>query len=259
MSRLAEETPAAVAERRGTRPQRAAAWAVHLYTATGTVLALLIVLAAIDGDVVRALWLGLAALVVDGTDGMLARWLPGEGDRSRGSTAPGWTTSSTTSPTCSPRSSCSGPPATCRRRWGMGARGAAAAGLQLPVLPHRRQDRRPLLPRLPQLLERRRLLRGRPALGRRPRSRSCWSSARPWCSCPCASSTRRGRRSCWRLNIALTVVWLASYAVILLQVPHPHPVWIALSAVYLVYYVGLSLYLTAKGAAARRSSAAALG
>jgi phosphatidylcholine synthase len=72
---IAEETSAAAAERRGTRPQRAAAWAVHLYTAAGTVLALLIVLAAIDGDVVRALWLGLAALVVDGTDGLLARWL----------------------------------------------------------------------------------------------------------------------------------------------------------------------------------------
>jgi len=46
---------------------------VHAYTATGAVLALLIVLAAIQGDVARALWLGLAALVIDGTDGMLAR------------------------------------------------------------------------------------------------------------------------------------------------------------------------------------------
>ena len=48
-------------------------WIVHGYTATGAVLALLIVLAAVDGDVARALWLGLAALVIDGTDGMLAR------------------------------------------------------------------------------------------------------------------------------------------------------------------------------------------
>ena len=46
---------------------------VHAYTATGTVLALLIVLAAIEGDVALALWLGLAALVIDATDGMLAR------------------------------------------------------------------------------------------------------------------------------------------------------------------------------------------
>lgn len=48
-------------------------WVVHAYTATGSVLALLIVLAAIEGEVARALWLGLAALVIDGTDGMLAR------------------------------------------------------------------------------------------------------------------------------------------------------------------------------------------
>jgi len=52
---------------------RLRAGAVHLYTASGSVLALLIVLAAIEGDAVRALWLGLAALVIDGTDGMLAR------------------------------------------------------------------------------------------------------------------------------------------------------------------------------------------
>ncbi len=48
-------------------------WFVHGYTATGAVLALLIVLAAVDGEVARALWLGLAALFIDGTDGMLAR------------------------------------------------------------------------------------------------------------------------------------------------------------------------------------------
>jgi phosphatidylcholine synthase len=48
-------------------------WGVHAYTATGVVLAMLIVMAASEGEVERALWLGLAALVVDGTDGMLAR------------------------------------------------------------------------------------------------------------------------------------------------------------------------------------------
>lgn len=53
--------------------QRVGAGAVHLYTATGSALALLIVLAAFKGDAVTALWLGLAALIIDGTDGMLAR------------------------------------------------------------------------------------------------------------------------------------------------------------------------------------------
>ena len=46
---------------------------VHVYTASGTVLGLLIVLAAIEGEALTALWLGLAALFVDGTAGMLAR------------------------------------------------------------------------------------------------------------------------------------------------------------------------------------------
>ena len=49
------------------------AWVVHGYTATGAILALLIVLAAVEGNIARALWLGLAALFIDGTDGMLAR------------------------------------------------------------------------------------------------------------------------------------------------------------------------------------------
>lgn len=58
-----------------SRRLRLAGAAVHLYTASGSVLALLIVLAAFDGDAVTALWLGLATLWIDGTDGMLARWL----------------------------------------------------------------------------------------------------------------------------------------------------------------------------------------
>ncbi|MEE6273690.1 CDP-alcohol phosphatidyltransferase family protein [Georgenia wangjunii] len=57
------------------RGLRAAGWAVHLYTASGTVLALLAIIAAVEGEAVRALWILLAALVIDGTDGMLARRL----------------------------------------------------------------------------------------------------------------------------------------------------------------------------------------
>ncbi|MDD9207382.1 CDP-alcohol phosphatidyltransferase family protein, partial [Georgenia sp. 10Sc9-8] len=56
-------------------PLRAAGWALHLYTASGTVLALLAVAAVIDGDTVLALWILLVAIVIDGTDGMLARRL----------------------------------------------------------------------------------------------------------------------------------------------------------------------------------------
>jgi len=45
---------------------RLAGFGVHVYTASGSVLALLIVVAAMDGEVIRALWLSLAALVIDG-------------------------------------------------------------------------------------------------------------------------------------------------------------------------------------------------
>ena len=58
-----------------SRTLRAAGWLLHLYTASGAVLALLAVAAAIDGDAIRALWILLAALFIDGTDGMLARRL----------------------------------------------------------------------------------------------------------------------------------------------------------------------------------------
>ena len=52
---------------------RLKAAAVHLYTATGVILALLMVIAAFQGEAVRALWITLAALVIDSTDGLLAR------------------------------------------------------------------------------------------------------------------------------------------------------------------------------------------
>ena len=58
-----------------SRRFRLAGIGVHVYTASGTVLAFLVVVAALDGNATRALWLGLAALVIDGSDGMLARRL----------------------------------------------------------------------------------------------------------------------------------------------------------------------------------------
>ena len=54
---------------------RLRAVAVHLYTASGVVLALLILVAAYNGEAVRALWLMLASLIIDSTDGLLARRL----------------------------------------------------------------------------------------------------------------------------------------------------------------------------------------
>ena len=52
---------------------RLRASAVHLYTASGAVLTLLILIAAYNGNTVAALWLVLATLIIDSTDGLLAR------------------------------------------------------------------------------------------------------------------------------------------------------------------------------------------
>jgi phosphatidylcholine synthase len=52
---------------------RLRAVAVHLYTASGAVLALLILVAAFQGEAVKALWLMLASLLIDSTNGLLAR------------------------------------------------------------------------------------------------------------------------------------------------------------------------------------------
>ncbi|WP_122261373.1 CDP-alcohol phosphatidyltransferase family protein [Ornithinimicrobium cerasi] len=58
---------------RPSTAQRLAAAAVHAYTALGSVLALLMVHLSYAGEVTAVLWLFLVAMVVDGTDGFLAR------------------------------------------------------------------------------------------------------------------------------------------------------------------------------------------
>jgi phosphatidylcholine synthase len=60
------------------------------------------------------------------------------------------------------------------------------------------------------------------------------------------------------LNVALAGMWLVTYAVLLAQYPDPNPVVVALSLGYLVYYVGLSLYLTV-GARLRSQPGKAVG
>ena len=209
-------------------PLRAAGWALHLYTASGTVLALLAVIAVMDGDTVRALWILLVALVVDGTDGMLARRLrvketipTFDGARLddivdyityafvpmvllwRGDYLPAGTL-------------------------GHGHRRDPARGLELPVLPHRREDRRPLLPRLPELLERRRVLRGR---ARAPAA----VTATILVACAVlvfvpVKYVYPSRTNAFRtLNLTLAGVWLVLYAVILAGVPDPQPLAVGLS------------------------------
>ncbi len=56
-----------------TGSERLAAAAVHAYTASGSVLALVLVHLAYQGRIEAFLWVLLAAMFVDGTDGTLAR------------------------------------------------------------------------------------------------------------------------------------------------------------------------------------------
>jgi phosphatidylcholine synthase len=64
------------------------AWCVHLYTALGAVVAFIAILAIENGNFAQAFWLMCLAVVIDATDGSLARFarvkelLPGfDGDR----------------------------------------------------------------------------------------------------------------------------------------------------------------------------------
>jgi phosphatidylcholine synthase len=60
---------------REPRNLRVAGWALHVYTASGVAIAFLALIAIVEGNELAALWFLFAALVVDGTDGMLARRL----------------------------------------------------------------------------------------------------------------------------------------------------------------------------------------
>ncbi len=53
--------------------RKTAAWLVHLYTATGGILGMLALFSAVNGDISNAFLLLLATIVIDATDGLLAR------------------------------------------------------------------------------------------------------------------------------------------------------------------------------------------
>jgi phosphatidylcholine synthase len=58
------------------------------------------------------------------------------------------------------------------------------------------------------------------------------------------------------LTLVLSALWAVSYAVLLLQFPDPHPVVVAASLAYIAYYCGLSFWMTARSARARRTASA---
>jgi phosphatidylcholine synthase len=225
----------------------AGAWLVHLYTATGTALAMLTVMAVWEGDTVRALWLGLAAMVVDGTDGMLARgmqvkrWIP-------------WFDGALLDNIVDYLTYVFTPMVLL---WSTGYLGDGAIATVLAVIP--------LLASAYQFCRVDAKTEDHLFLG----FPSYWNIVAFYvivldldrlsvallllvCAAlvfipvgyvyPSRTDTLR------RLTLALTTVWLVSYAVLLAEVPDPSTVWLAISLAYVVYYVALSLHLTARRA-----------
>jgi phosphatidylcholine synthase len=222
---------------------RLAGAAVHLYTAVGSVLALLIVIAAFDGQVETALWLGLATLFIDGTDGMLARhfrvketipWFDGARmddivDYLTYVFAPIvllWTTD----------------------RLPEGATGWVLAALPLLASCYQfcRVDAKTAdhfflgFPSYWNVVAFYAIVLdvGRTGVAIALAVLTVLVFVPVRYVYPSRTKLLRG------LNLALAGAWLASYAVLLAQYPNPNPVVVALSIGYLVYYVGLSLYLT---------------
>jgi phosphatidylcholine synthase len=59
-----------------------------------------------------------------------------------------------------------------------------------------------------------------------------------------------------KLSLTFTALWLVSYAVILVEMPEPDPMILGFSILYLCYYFGLSLYLSARMFEAHREQEA---
>ncbi|MGY1591763.1 CDP-alcohol phosphatidyltransferase family protein [Geodermatophilus sp. SYSU D00708] len=233
------------------RGLRLAGAAVHLYTASGSVLALLIVLAAFDGNAVTALWLGLVALVVDGTDGMLAR-------RARVKETIPWFDGARLDDIVDYLTYAFAPVVLL---WTTGSLPAGAAGWVVAALP--------LLASSYQFCRVDAKTDDHTFLG----FPSYWNVVAFYavvldvgpttiavvlvvCSVlvfvpvrylyPSRTPVLQG------LSLALTAVWLGTYALLLVQYPDPNPLVVALSLGYLGYYVAVSLWLTARAAHRRR-------
>jgi len=229
--------------------------AVHLYTASGSVLALLIVIAALNGRTTTALWLGLATLFIDGTDGMLARrmrvketipWFDGARlddivDYLTYVFAPVvllWTTGRLPSGTAG---------------WIIAALPLLTSSFQFCRVDAKTEDH---------------FFLGFP---------SYWNIVAFYvivmdlgpttaavlfvvCSILVFVPVRYvypSRTEAFQTpTLALTAVWLITYAVLVAELPHPNPVVLAVSLGYVGYYLVLSGYLTAVGVRRRRALSA---
>jgi phosphatidylcholine synthase len=230
---------------------RLRAFAVHLYTASGAVLALLIVVAAINGDVVRALWLGLAALIIDSTDGLLARrfkvseFLP-KFDGARLDDIVDYMTYVL---------------APVLLLWSSGYLPEGSTGVMIAALP--------LLASSYQFCQldaktEDHFFRGFPSYWNIVAFYAIVFSLSPEavgtilvvCSLLVFVPIRYvypSRTVAFRkLTMTLTALWFVCYSAILFQMPEPDPGFLLFSLLYLVYYLSLSLHLSGKMLKARR-------
>lgn len=223
--------------------ERAAAGAVHAYTATGAVLALLMVHLSYTGEVLAVLWLFLLAMVIDGTDGFLARHfrvakvMPGFDGAlldnivdyltyafapmvllwSAGFLPDGWLGGVVAAvPLLASCVQFSRTDAKTEDHFFLGFPSYwNVAAFYLIVLDTGTAVTTAVLLVLAVLV-----------------------------FVPIRYVYPSRTEVAWGLTMTLTVAWLVLYAVVLLQHPSPSPWLLALSGAYLVYYTGLSLHLT---------------
>jgi phosphatidylcholine synthase len=224
-----------------------AAWLVHAYTASGVVLAFLMFVAVTEDDTVRVLWLFLAAMVVDGTDGMLSRWVQVKRH------VP-WFDGALLDNIVDYLTYAFLPMVLL---WNAGYLGDGTSATLLAVVP--------LLASAYQFCRVDAKTDDHLFLG----FPSYWNIAAFYvvaldlqttavaavllvCAVlvfvpvgyvyPSRTSTLQ------RTTLAFTCLWLVGYAVLVAQLPDPSPVWLAISVAYVAYYVALSLHLTARRA-----------
>jgi phosphatidylcholine synthase len=235
----------------GRRWFRLRAVAVHLYTASGVVLALLILAAAFEGDAARALWLMLAALVIDSTDGLLAR-------RFRVKEALPFFDGALLDNIVDYITYVFAPMVLL---WSSGYLPPGTPGLVLAALP--------LLASSYQFCHvdaktEDHFFLGFPSYFNVVAFYAIVLELDPAVlagllvvCCALVFVPLRyiypTRTAAFRwLSLPLTALWLVVYAAILLQLPEPSPLLLGLSVLYLCYYFGLSLYLSLKHLEARR-------
>jgi phosphatidylcholine synthase len=230
---------------------RSKAVAVHLYTASGAVLALLMLVAAFQGEAVKALWLMLASLLIDSTDGLLAR-------RFRVSEALPFFDGALLDNIVDYMTYVFAPMVLL---WSGGYLPEGTPGVVFAALPLLASSYQ--FCRVDAKTDDHFFL-GFPsyfnvvafyAIVFEPGAGTL-AAVLVACSLlvfvPIRYVYPTRTLAFRRLSLALTALWLMSYAAILLQMPEPDPLLLTFSILYLFYYFGLSLYLSGKIFEARR-------